>query len=240
MVDKPSGLRNILKNRTRLRIYCLTQSFPNWSLDLDAAVLKEKCVIGAVDVGSPRNIGWAVLDGVRSEHGTNLDDFVECFSNRSKGRPSALGFEAPLFVPHNRPLSKLTGQRNGENGRPWSAGAGATVTTIGLVVVNHVLREMLALDPERQFILDWERWPESDKTLVFEAFVSGDNHAGPGEHWKDAFNAANGFAKAIGNLNEQNAVVEGDVFSLVGACLLRTCWSNDLSLLQQSCLVIRP
>ncbi len=200
----------------------------------------ENFVVGAVDVGAPRNIGWAVLDGAEVYHGSDLDEFVECFSDCSKGQPAALGFEAPMFVPHGRPLNKLTAQRKGENGRPWSAGAGATVTTIGLVTVSHVLSELRALDATRSAVLNWGNWPRSDDILVFEAFVSGENHAAPGEHWKDALNAAEGFRSAVGKFNERNAVIEDEVFSLVGACMLRTGWGVDQNLLQQSCLVIRP
>lgn len=69
--------------------------------------------------------------------------------------------------------------------------------------------------------------------------MSGENHAGPGEHQKDALNAAEGFTAAIGKLSERNAVTEDDVFSLVGACMLRTGWCGDPRLLQESCLVIR-
>ena len=197
-------------------------------------------VIGAVDVGAPKNIGWAVLDSSGAEHGSDLDDFVRCLADRSNGRPAALGFEAPMFIPHGRPVAKLTGQRLGENGRPWSAGAGATVTTIGLAVVSHVLGELRMLEPKRRAVLDWRSWPNGDDTLLFEAFVSGDNHAGPGEHWRDALNAAEGFKAALGDLGAANAVVEPDVFSLVGACLLRTGWREDPRVLGESCLVIRP
>ena len=197
-------------------------------------------VIGAVDVGSPKNIGWALLPDGDSEHGSEIDEFVGVFAERSKGRPAALSFKAPLFIPHGRPADKLTGQREGENGKPWSAGAGATVTTIGLAVVSYVLGQLRAMEPSRRAGLGWRDWPRGDEILLFEAFVSGDNHAGPGEHWKDALNAAERFRAALGDLDGANAVAEPDVLSLVGACVLRTGWSDDVGLLSQSCLVIRP
>jgi len=189
----------------------------------------------------PHNIGWAILSDGEVEHGTNLDEFIVRFAELSKGKPSALGFEAPLFIPHGRPMEKLTVQRNGDNGRPWSAGAGATVTTIGLAIVSHVLAGLRICEPKRRAVLDWNNWPNNDDMLLFEAFVSGDNHAGPGEHWKDALNAAEGFAEALSDLDAANAVSEANVFSLIGACIMRTGWAETgASLLSEPCLVIRP
>ncbi len=201
----------------------------------------EQITIGAIDVGAPKNIGWAILSGDTVEHGTDLDEFVVRFAAASTGRPSALGFEAPMFIPHGRPMTNLTSQRNGDNGRPWSASAGATVTTIGIAIVSHVLAGLREYGAQRRAILDWNSWPNADDLLLFEAFVSGSNHAGPGEHWKDALNAAEGFAKALPDLDVANAVSESEVFSLIGACMIRTGWAEACDgLLSQSCLVTRP
>jgi len=67
------------------------------------AVDPNDIVVGAVDVGAPKNIGWAVLAEGNVETGSDLDDFVELFAKCSAGKPSALGFEAPLFIPYGRP-----------------------------------------------------------------------------------------------------------------------------------------
>lgn len=207
----------------------------------DLSLSREQITIGAIDVGAPHNIGWAILSGGDVEHGTDLDEFIVRFAKLSEGRPSALGFEAPMFIPHGRPMKKLTSQRNGDNGRPWSAGAGATVTTIGLAIVSHVLTGLREYEPNREAVLNWNSWPDSDDLLLFEAFVSGSNHAGPGEHWKDALNAAEGFATALSDLDAANAVSEPEVLSLIGACMMRTGWAEtDSNLLPQPCLVIRP
>ncbi len=196
-------------------------------------------VIGAIDVGAPRNIGWAILDGKEEIHGNDLDAFIKAFAEQAKGRPSALGFECPLFIPLRSELSKLTGQRDGENGRPWSAGAGATVTTIGLAIVTYTLAQLKArMDTTAS--LDWNTWPKGNTMLIWEAFVSGANHAAPGEHWRDALNAARGFQQALPDLDGCNAVTGDKVLSLVGACALRAGWSNDAALLHDRCLVIRP
>ena len=196
-------------------------------------------VIGAIDVGAPRNIGWAILDGTHETHGNDLNAFIDAFAERAKGRPSALGFECPLFIPLRTELSKLTSQRVGENGRPWSAGAGATVTTIGLAIVTYTLVQ-LRKRMDGTATLDWKAWPAENSMLLWEAFVSGANHAAPGEHWRDALNAARGFQKALPDLDGCNAVTGTEVLSLVGACALRAGWSNDASILHDCCLVIRP
>ena len=74
--------------------------------------------IGVIDVGSPKNIGWAVVVGESEDHGSELDDFILCFAEHSRGGPVARGFEAPLFLPVGRPAPNLTKQRDGEAGRP--------------------------------------------------------------------------------------------------------------------------
>jgi len=198
-------------------------------------------VIAAVDVGAPKNIGWAILSGDTVETGNDLDAFICCFAELAEGKPAALGFEAPLFIPIGRPLNRLTAQRNGENGRPWSAGAGATVTTIGLAVVCHVLEGLRERLPNKLATLDWHSWPQGSDLLLYEAFVSGANHAGPGEHWKDALNAAEGFREALPNLDAENAVHEDNILSLVGSCMMRTGWCQNADpILSDPCLVIRP
>lgn len=114
------------------------------------------------------------------------------------------------------------------------------MATIGLAVVSYVLEQLQKEMPDRCATLDWRSRPGGNDILLFEAFVSGENHAGPGEHWKDALNAAEGFRLAIDELGAANAIHEECVFSLVGACLMRTGWTADTGVLGQSCLVIRP
>lgn len=203
---------------------------------------KEKVVIGAIDVGAPRNIGWAVIEGDREEHGTDLDEFIVKFAKCIEGKPSALGFECPLFLPCRDELSTITKARQGDGSRSWSAGSGATVTTIGLAVVTYTLRklkeEMGATFPKA--MLDWKKWPEGNALLLWEAFVSGLNHAAPGEHWRDALNAAKGFQAALDDLDAANAVHEESVFSTIGAAMLRSELSDDVGVIGESCLVVRP
>ena len=212
----------------------------NRTIGLPLPPNQDSIVIGAIDVGAPKNIGWAILEGGRSQTGNDLDEFIKIFGRKANHKPSALGFEAPLFIPLRSELAKITKQRDGEAGRPWSAGAGATVTTIGLAIMTYTFSNLRRLVPNKSATLDWNDWPSGDDLLIFEAFVSRSNHAGPGDHWKDALNAAQGFQHSIPDLAAANAVQADNAFSLVGACLMRTGWIESIHALEQSCVVIRP
>ncbi len=198
-------------------------------------------VIGAIDVGSPKNMGWAIIQGSEKQTGQDLDEFINRFATASTSTPAALGFEAPLFIPCRSELSTITKGRIGEGNRAWSAHAGAAVSTIGLAVMTYTLRNLKQRMDKRAATLDWRKWPKGNAMLVFEAFVSGSNHAGPDEHHIDALSAAEGFQQALPDLDAANAVTGDEVLSLAGTCLIRTGWSEaSVDLLKQSCLVIRP
>ena len=113
------------------------------------------------------------------------------------------------------------------------------MTTIGLAIVTYTLAQ-LRDKMDTAATMYWNAWPNGNSMLLWEAFVSGANHAAPGEHWRDALNAARGFQKALPDLDGCNAVTGDKVLSLVGACALRAGWTNDASTLHDRCLVIRP
>lgn len=75
--------------------------------------------------------------------------------------------------------------------------------------------------------------------LFFEAFVTG--LAKGVDHADDALIAAREMQRLLGGeAVYRSAIDEAEVFSLLGAALLRTGWSNDLGLLSSPCLVVRP
>ncbi|MGR3636196.1 MAG: hypothetical protein ACU0BK_09750 [Shimia sp.] len=198
-------------------------------------------VVGLVDVGAPKNIGWAIKFRGQDETGQNLDDFIGRYRELVTHHPGALGFEAPLFVPVNRQLVKITSQRNGEAGRPWSAGAGATVTTIGLAVMSHVFEGLRKDLADSSFTLGWHDWSPENSILVFEAFVSGVAHADIGDHHLDALKVADVFSSAYPDLAAANAVEEAHVLSLAGACMLRAGVAvEEQDALFAPALVIKP
>lgn len=75
--------------------------------------------------------------------------------------------------------------------------------------------------------------------MFFEAFVTG--VAKGSDHAHDALIAAEAAKSLFGQTRPyRSAIDETEVFSLLGAALLRTGWSSDLSVLSTPCLVVRP
>ena len=129
--------------------------------------------------------------------------------------------------------------RNGDGSRPWSAGAGATVTTIGLAIVTYTLAQLRPRLGQVRAMVDWRSPPtEPGDVLFFEAFVS--QGAKGGDHTEDARLAAEAARALIGTIPADSAIDEAEVFSTLGAALLRTGWSVDLGLLSTPCLVVKP
>lgn len=201
--------------------------------------------IYCVDIGSvPRGrFGWArAIEGQgHLALGTSPDELVQAISQDLRNDiPVTLGLECPLFVPIRESANDLTRARNGEGQRPWSAGAGAGVLATGLTETVWILQQVRAKTPsETKAFLDWPTFDRTQKGLfVWEAFVSGQAKAGG--HAEDAAVAVRAFMKYLPQLLEANAIHEQVVYSLIGAALLRTGWSQDLSLLGQPALVIKP
>lgn len=131
-------------------------------------------------------------------------------------------------------------KRPGEGSRPWSAGAGAGALATGLV------QGLWLLDEIRSRVGDlnccaYLRWPDfveaGEGLFLWEAFVSG---TGKREsHVADAQAAVEAFRAALPDLDRASCVTCDDVQSLVGAALLRTGWTTDLSVLATPSPVIR-
>jgi hypothetical protein len=192
--------------------------------------------IGSVPQG---NFGWASSSGATGTLPSNLAAHVA--SVLSAGESVALGFECPLFVPVPTEEQELGKGRPGEGSRPWSAGAGAGALATGLAQVAWVLARTRSLvRRESSGHLAWESFTaaSSPKLLIWEAFVSG---AGKGaSHTEDAQIAIRAFQASLPNPSLASAIrANGPVQSLVGAALVSSGWSSDISLLSQQCIVIR-
>jgi hypothetical protein len=73
---------------------------------------------------------------------------------------------------------------------------------------------------------------------VWEAFVTGEAKAA--SHCNDAAAAVREFLRVSPDLEGSNAIKPRRVFSLVGAALLRSGWTQDISVLSEPCIVIKP
>lgn len=199
--------------------------------------------IGVIDVGSPKGgkLGWAVLaPNADPVLGKDLDAFIDAMTTLGANWPLAIGFEAPLFIPTPTEALKILSGRRGEGSRPWSAGAGAAVTTAALAVVTYTLAGLRAGLSEAAASTDIGALPtRAGDTLFFEAFVTA--AAKGADHADDALIAARAMrALLTGDRPYRSAIDEPEVFSLLGAGLLRTSWTSDLAVLSSPCLVVRP
>jgi len=96
-----------------------------------------------------------------------------------------------------------------------------------------------SLNSPRTGYLDWEAFNEAQSGLfLWEAFVSG--KAKSSTHVADAQAAVETFIHSLPNPASINSVVcSTPVYSLIGAAMLRTGWSQSPEVLAQACLVIK-
>jgi hypothetical protein len=194
-------------------------------------------VVAVVDIGSPAagRLGWYAAPA--EEGGQDVDRLMELLADGLVRGPCALGFEAPMYVPYRPALLDLTKARPGEGNRAWSAGAGAGALATGLVVVPHLLRRLREKAPNATATVDWKHPPtRPGELLLFEAFVSGKSKGT--SHADDACIAVRSFEAACANLYEASKLQHEDCFGLLGAALLRTGWTDDLSVLKAGVLVV--
>jgi hypothetical protein len=200
-------------------------------------------IVYCADVGSiaAGNFAWARgrPDGP-FEDGTDIVELASRVADDlDRSRSVALGFECPLFVPLPRDPRLLTQGRPGDGNRAWCAGAGAGALAVGLTEVGWVLRAIRErLRSEVPVHLRWDCFVRSSfpGLLLWEAFISG---AGKGRsHADDARRAVKLFLDSWPTLDHANIISAGEVFSLVGAGLLRSGWTVSPSVLASPCLVI--
>lgn len=195
--------------------------------------------IGSVAAG---NFAWCSdLPGRELQSGISMEALARSVADDLLADvPVALGFECPLFIPISPLPENLTRARTGEGSRPWSAGAGCGSLATGSVQVIWILRRIRELaGPQHAAFLDWNAFGVSGCGLfLWEAFVSGGGKTDG--HVADATAACHAFRAAILQPELGSAVTcAGEMYSIIGAALLRTDWSTDLSLLSRSCVVVR-
>ena len=210
--------------------------------------------IGSMEAGSRKenHFGWAgvSIDPIEQQsswqEGDNPQELADAVAyGLNQGAKVALGFESPLWIPVRENPWMLTRQRCDEGSPSWASQTGATVLTTGLAQVSWILKTIRDKPVNAKASLDWNLCRTSkDGLFVWEAFVSGPAKAersDPDSHIKDAQTGVRAFIEALPDLEpDVTAPPKSRTCSLIGAALLWAGWSTDLSLLGQTCRVIKP
>lgn len=157
----------------------------------------------------------------------------------------ALGYESPLFVPLPGESDQLGKARDGEvekaiGSKPFNAGAGASVFATGIQSLAWVLKEVKKLSPCAVGSTRWKDFQNKKCSLfLWEAFVTGSEKAYPPSHAGDAALAIKGFRKSLHLPNPTRIRCER-AFSLGAAALIQAGLTDDLNLLNEPCVVVRP
>lgn len=203
--------------------------------------------VAVIDIGKPgKSLGW-YLDGPQIREGVDIDDCTRALAQALLDDGElALGFEAPLFVPRRDDPLKLLNARAGESGkglvsRPFSAGAGPTVLVAGLTVVPYVLKRLRDAVPDAECTFDWRGGPsDRRRLLLFEAFVTNQKKHHDRRHIEDAELAVRAFRRGAAKIEAfESSINEPACLNLLGAMLLQSGWSSDISILSEPCLVVR-
>lgn len=197
----------------------------------------DQLLVACADVGSVSkgNFGWADSDGFVGNRPSELVGRIA--AALASGRPVALGFECPLFVPLPEAEEQLGKGRIGEGSRAWSAGAGCGALATGLVQATWILTEIRKQSQSsNRAHLAWGEFEAAGcGLLVWEAFVSGASK-GSG-HIADAKLAVEAFAARLPR--PETAVWAMNPISLAGFALLRAGWPIGIEALNIPCLVIK-
>lgn len=210
--------------------------------------------IYAVDVGSTRGrrpkFAWARIYPEKPSEVTGSSDIGKLLSALEHdildGRSVALGFEAPLFIPVPYAREDLSRGRTGEGNRAWAAPAGSAVAMLGLHQAAWLLQHLFRSCGERcTFAVDRTEWPPSGPRPVlfcWEAFVSQAAHSTSLEQAdvQDAATAAMEFLTNEHALAAINDVTTDRPLSLIGTAALWSRWTEDVEVLRESTLVIKP
>ena len=165
-----------------------------------------KPYIVSIDMGSPKrgSFGWC---DKRDRKGNDVDELLTILL---KENYFAMGIEAPLFIPlRPKVLKDFSGKRDFDSNHPWSAGAGACVTTINLGFLGSLLTRIHQENPDIAITTDIETWKERKDNCIFiwESFIAGNSEASTkgSRHLDDArealrlFEAKNNFPKISGD-----------------------------------------
>ena len=132
--------------------------------------------IVSIDMGSPKrgSFGWF---GNQRRKGIDVDELLNLLLEKNY---FAMGIEAPLFIPV-RPdaLKDFSGKRDFDSNHPWSAGAGACVTSINLGFLGSFLTRIHQENTDIAITTDFDAWKacKDNCILIWESFISGKSGA---------------------------------------------------------------
>ncbi|MCX8500700.1 MAG: hypothetical protein ORO03_03260 [Alphaproteobacteria bacterium] len=207
--------------------------------------------IAVVDIGSPKKgkIGWVIMDDKENFccQGKSLGKFIDKIKAViKKNEKIAIGFEAPLFVPKRMNEMELNCQREGEAGKSFSAGAGAAVLVTALTVIPFILSGIKEYNGQPDVFFDFEKWQTAKAGIFFfEAFVTSKPKPKGSSKSSDIDDAKIAAKTALCRFNQCKShesdvtVGKDESLNLLGAMLLRCGFSQDVSLLDKSCIVIK-
>ena len=139
-------------------------------------------------MGSPKRGSFGWFDNQRRK-GIDVDELLNLLLEKNY---FAMGIEAPLFIPV-RPdtLKDFSGKRDFDSNHPWSAGAGACVTSINLGFLGSFLTRIHQENPDIAITTDFDAWKarKDNCILIWESFISGksgDSKKENDDHFDDA------------------------------------------------------
>lgn len=177
-------------------------------------------------LGIARGERWRLVDALTADLHT--------------ARPVALGFECPLYIPVPAEAQLLGKARIGEGNRSWSAGAGSGALATGLVQACWVLRALRERVTDEPAHVDWPSFKRARRGLfMWEAFVSAKAKATDLTHHGDAAIAVERFFAVLPDPTTADELDAPSPFSLIGAALVWSGWSDDVELLRRKCLVVK-
>ncbi len=211
----------------------------------------------AADIGSvPKgHFGWAVrrAGASRTKLGTGGKDAIVVFADAiatdlNAGAKVAVGFEAPMWVPVPGPddHASLGTQRAVDQGRPWSASAGATVLATGLAQVTWILTRIRKRTPAAT--PTFFRWEDCGRhpgpaLFLWEAMVTGAAKSaveGDRAHHADAAKAVTAFLRRArqGSMLTMPRDAGSTPLNLLGVALLHSGWATRRAVLQEPVVVV--
>lgn len=156
-----------------------------------------------------------------------------------EGKPVALGFEAPLFIPVPEDSDRLGKARSCDAPSPaWSSKIGASVFATAMVQIPWTLRFIHDQVPDLQVHLQWSSFAEQQKgLLLWEAFVSG---AAKGEtHEEDAASGVQAFCEQLPSPGDPTAAATEGPFSILAAAAIWAGFDLPIEATRYPCLLVR-